>query len=277
MGFVRTKSEVQNHHQCVQQNKKNPSDDLSHERLMWDILQEKIDTLINNINSSNIMKIVEETVSLDLIKGRGLFCRAVIKSLEATQTPVPILAAFVAAINIEFPDVGYLLLKRIVLQLKSTCKSKDRVQLFNTVKLIAHLVNQSVVIGSFALGLLMFLLQDGSDEASVEAAVSFLIECGNALQDLIPNNLNCIFECLGTILEEGHVSKKLQDHIKELFMMRQAKFEGCPDIPLGLELVDLNDQVTHEICLYYVLDPELSLDEFSSESRIEVGGLLCYQ
>ncbi|KAG9135444.1 hypothetical protein Leryth_007203 [Lithospermum erythrorhizon] len=203
MGFVRTKSEDQNHHQCVQQNKKNSSDDLSHERLMWDILQEKIDTSINNINSSNIMKIVEETLSLDLIKGRGLFCRAVIKSLEATQTPVPILAAFVAAINIEFPDVGYLLLKRIVLQLKSTCKSKDKVQLFNTVKLIAHLVNQSVVIGSFALGLLMFLLQDGSDEASVEAAVSFLIECGNALQDLIPNNLNCIFECLGTILEEG--------------------------------------------------------------------------
>ncbi|KAJ8538729.1 hypothetical protein K7X08_030025 [Anisodus acutangulus] len=82
-------------------------------------------------------------------------------------------AALVAIVNTKFPEVGDLLLRRIMLQLQlqRAYKRNDKPQLLAGVKFIAHLVNQKI-----SLELLAGLLEKPTDD-SVEVAVGFVTEC----------------------------------------------------------------------------------------------------
>ena len=52
----------------------------------------------------------------NLIRGRGAFCRSMMKSQLASPTFTPTYAALVAIINTKFPEIGELLLKRVISQ-----------------------------------------------------------------------------------------------------------------------------------------------------------------
>lgn len=52
----------------------------------------------------------------NLIRGRGVFCRSMMKSQLASPTFTPTYAALVAIINTKFPEIGELLLKRVISQ-----------------------------------------------------------------------------------------------------------------------------------------------------------------
>ena len=59
----------------------------------------------------------------NLVRGRGLFCRSVMKSQMASPTYTPVFAALVAVVNTKFPEIGELLLHRLVLQARSRVPS----------------------------------------------------------------------------------------------------------------------------------------------------------
>lgn len=50
------------------------------------------------------------------MRGRGLFCRSVMKSQMASPPFSAVYAALVAVLNTKFPELGELLLNRVVLQ-----------------------------------------------------------------------------------------------------------------------------------------------------------------
>jgi hypothetical protein len=52
----------------------------------------------------------------NLIRGRGVFCRSLMKSQLASPTFTPTYAALIAIINTKFPEIGELLLKRVISQ-----------------------------------------------------------------------------------------------------------------------------------------------------------------
>ena len=52
----------------------------------------------------------------NLIRGRGLFCRSLMKSQLASPAFTPVYAALVAVINTKLPEIGELLLHRVVTQ-----------------------------------------------------------------------------------------------------------------------------------------------------------------
>ncbi|KAF9621211.1 hypothetical protein IFM89_016705 [Coptis chinensis] len=119
-----------------------------------------------------------------------------------------------------------LLLKRVVLQLKRACKRNDKPQLLAASKLL-----------------------DSS-----------------LLQDLSPKALHGIFERFRGILHEGETYKRLQFLIESLFAIRKAKFQGYPAVLPELDLVDRDDQLTHELSLEDVIDPESCLDIFKADA-----------
>ncbi|AES81505.1 putative initiation factor eIF-4 gamma, MA3 [Medicago truncatula] len=170
-------------------------------------------------------------------------------------------AALVAVVNSKFPEVGNLLLRRIVLQFKWAYHRNDKPhQLHATVKFIAHLVKQLVAHEIIALEILTVLLDNPIDD-SLEVAVSFLIECGSTLQNLSPKALHAVFERFRWILY-GEVDKRVQFLIQDLFAVRKTRFQSYPAVPPELDLVDEEDQLTHEVSLNESIDPEFSLDVF---------------
>nr|CAB3463446.1 unnamed protein product [Digitaria exilis] len=237
-----------------------------YQRLTWDALKKSINGLVNKVNATNIKNIVPELFAENLVRGRGLFCQSCIKSQMASPGFTDVFAALVAVVNTKFPEIGRLLLVRVVLQLKRAYKRNDKPQLLAATKFIAHLVNQVVAHELVALELLTVLLENPTDD-SVEVAVGFVKECGAMLQDLSPQGLHAIFERFRGILHEGEIDKRVQFLIEGLFAIRKAKFQGFPAIRPELDLVEQDDQFTHEISLEDDLDPETNLNVFRANQN----------
>ncbi|KAF8039114.1 hypothetical protein BT93_B1614 [Corymbia citriodora subsp. variegata] len=232
---------------------------IEYQRLTWDALRKSINGLVNKVNATNLKHIIPEIFAENLIRGRGLFCRACMKSQMACPEFSDVFAALVAVVNTKFPEIGDLLLRRIALQLKKAYKRNDKPQLLAAVKFLAHLVNQQVAHELIALELLTVLLENPTDD-SMEVAVGFVTECGSILQDLSPKGLHGIFERFRGILHEGEIDKRVQFLIEGLFAIRKAKFQSA--VRPELDLVEQEDQLTHEISLQEDIDPEVTLDIF---------------
>ncbi|KAL4575159.1 hypothetical protein LXL04_022001 [Taraxacum kok-saghyz] len=238
---------------------------IEYQRITWDALRKSINGLVNKVNAANIKNIIPELFAENLIRGRGLFCRSLIKSQMASPNVTDVFAALVAVVNTKFPEVGDLLLRRTVLQLQRSYKKNDKPQLLAAVKFLAHLVNHQVVQELIALELLTILLENPTDD-SVEVAVGFVTECGSILLDLSPKAFHGIFERFRGILHEGEIDKRVQFLIEGLFALRKAKFQGHPAVRPDLDIVEMEDQLTHKISLLDVIDPETALNIFIPDS-----------
>ncbi|KAK6781697.1 hypothetical protein RDI58_019493 [Solanum bulbocastanum] len=239
---------------------------VEYQRMTWDALRKSINGLVNKVNAANLKNIIPELFAENLIRGRGLFCRSCMKSQMASPGFTDVFAALVAVVNTKFPEVGDLLLRRIILQLQRAYKRNDKPQLLAAVKFIAHLVNQQIIHELIALELLTVLLEKPTDD-SVEVAVGFVTECGSMLQDLCPRGLHGIFERFRGILHEGEIDKRVQFLIESLFALRKAKFQGYQAVRPELDLVEQEDQLTHEVSLSDTIDPEITLDIFKPDSN----------
>jgi pre-mRNA-splicing factor CWC22 len=98
-----------------------------YQRLAWDALRKSIIGIVNRVNVTNIKHIVPELFSENLIRGRGLFCRSVMKAQAASLPFTPIFAALVAIINTKLPQVGELVVTRLLSQFRRAFKRNDKV------------------------------------------------------------------------------------------------------------------------------------------------------
>jgi len=98
----------------------------------------------------------------------------------------------------------------------------------------------------------------------VELAVHFAKEVGAALQDASPQGFRAVFERFRTILHEGVIGKRVLYVIEGLLSIRRAGFEksGRPARFEGLDLVEEEDQITHQVSLDDDIDPEMLLDVY---------------
>ena len=139
-----------------------------------------------------------------------------------------------------------------------------------TTTFLGQLLNQGVVHELLALELLMVILENPTND-SVEVAVSFIKTIGATLQEISPQGLHSIFERLRAILHEGELEKRCQFIIEGLFAVRKAGFvvSGFPSLPPELDLVEEEDQITHEVGLDEDLNPEMALDVFKVDDAYE--------
>jgi len=88
------------------------------------------------------------------------------------------------------------------------------------------------------------------------------------MQDLAPQAFNQIFDRFRAILHEGEIDKRVQYTIEALFAIRKTAFAEHPAVKPELDLVDIEDQVTHDdISLDdTTLDPEDRLNFFHVDS-----------
>lgn len=105
--------------------------------------------------------------------------------------------------------------------------------------------------------MLVLLLERPTDD-SVEIAVGFMREVGAFLGENSPKANNGIFERFRAVLnEEKNIDKRVQYMIEVLFQVRKDKYKDNPILPEGLDLVQEDDQITHQISL----DDDLQIQE----------------
>uniref|UniRef100_A0A8C5AHU2 Pre-mRNA-splicing factor CWC22 homolog n=1 Tax=Gadus morhua TaxID=8049 RepID=A0A8C5AHU2_GADMO len=233
---------------------------LAYQRMSWEALKKSINGLINKVNVSNIAMIIQELLQENIVRGRGLLSRSVLQAQSASPIFTHVYSAVVAIINSKFPQIGELMLKRLVLSFRKGYRRNDKQQCLTASKFVAHLINQNVAHEVLSLEMLTLLLERPTDD-SVEVSIAFLKECGLKLTEVSPRGINAIFERLRNILHESAIDKRVQYMIEVMFAIRKDGFKDHPVIPDGLDLVDEEDQFTHMMPLE---------DEYNTEDLLNV-------
>ena len=239
--------------------------DESHQREEWDVLKKSLNGLVNKANISNIGHIVRDLFHLNMIRGRGIFARAILRAQMTSPSFTHIFVAIVAVINSRIPDIGELVLRRTMIQFQRAYKRNDKAALTSSCTLIAHMVNQRLAGEMVALQVVTLFLDKLTDD-SIDVCCGFIRACGQALTQATPKGVHFVFERLRAILHEGQISRKTQYVIEELFELRRLKFNASPAIPEQLDLVEEEDQVTHELDLSEPQDPQEELNMFTAVS-----------
>ncbi|KAG6893129.1 pre-mRNA-splicing factor cwc22 [Termitomyces sp. T32_za158] len=107
----------------------------------------------------------------------------------------------------------------------------------------------------------MLLLEHPTDD-SIEIAVSFMREVGAFLTENSPKGTTFVFERFRAVLNEGAISQRVQYMIEVLMQVRKDKFKDNPIMPEGLDLVDEDEQITHQIELEDDLQVQEGLNVF---------------
>ena len=148
----------------------------------------------------------------------------------ASPTFTHVYAALAAIINTKFPNIGELLLKRLIINFKRGFKRNDKTRCVSASRFIAHLVNQQVAHEVLSLEILTLLLHVPTDD-SVEVAISFLKECGQKLTEVSPRGIHAIFDRLRNVLHESNLDKRTQYMIEVMFQVRKDGFKDNPAVP----------------------------------------------
>lgn len=238
------------------------------QRMAWEALKKSIQGLINKTNTANIKMIVPELFSENLVRGRGLFCRAIMKAQAASLPFTPIYGAMVAIVNTKLPQVGDLLVRRLIIQFRKSFRRNDKAVCLASTMFLSHLVNTQVVHEVLIAEILLLLLNKPSDD-SVEIAVGIMKEVGAFLDEMNPAIANAIFDQMRNILHEADIDKRTQYMIEVLFEVRRTKYKEHPAIREDLDLVEEEDQITHRHTLEDDLKVEDGLNIFKFDSEYE--------
>jgi pre-mRNA-splicing factor CWC22 len=98
-----------------------------HQRFMWEQLRKSINGLINKVNVSNIQNIILELFNENLIRGRGIFTKAVFKAQMASPNFTHVYAALVAVVNTKLPEVVKLLISRYIVLFQKAYKRNNKI------------------------------------------------------------------------------------------------------------------------------------------------------
>ncbi|KAM0454644.1 hypothetical protein ACHAO4_004452 [Trichoderma viride] len=239
-----------------------------YQRMAWEALKKSINGLINKVNTANIKHIVPELFGENLVRGRGLFCRSMMKAQAASLPFTPIYAAMAAIVNTKLPQVGELLIKRLVMQFRKGFKRNDKAVCLSSTTFLAHLINQQVQHEMLAGQILLLLLHKPTDD-SVEIAVGFCKEVGQYLEEMQPAISLAVFDQFRNILHESDIDKRTQYMIEVLFQIRKDKFKESPAIKEELDLVEEEDQITHKVELDGEVDVQDGLNVFKFDAEWE--------
>ena len=240
-----------------------------YQRMAWEALKKSINGLINKVNVSNIKHIVPELFAENLVRGRGLFCRSIMKAQAASLPFTPIYAAMAAIVNTKLPQVGELLMNRLIVQFRKAYKRNDKTVCLSSTTFIAHLCNQQVVHELLAAHMLQLLLSKPTDD-SVEIAVGLTKEVGHHLEEMSGPIALLVFDQFRHILHEADIDKRTQYMIEVLFQVRKDKYKDNAAIKEELDLVEEEDQITHQPPgLDEALDTEDGLNIFKLDPDYE--------
>lgn len=272
-----------NNNDTTDNNKQQQQDDLI-QRLQFDKLRKFINGSINKINADNIQYIVTDIFNENIIRGRGLLCQALINSQLISISYTAAYACFIAVINTKLPEIGELLLKRLITNYQNVIHNKN-ITLYNsithnnqknillhTIIFIAHCINRYICHEIIGLQIITYLLENymNNKEYYIELCIEFIKHVGQRLFDIIPQGMISIFDTLRNMLHNDRISDRIKQQIEELIVIRRNEFSDYPAIQDCYDLIDINEQITHELMLddTYGTEENLNMYQYDNDYKL---------
>lgn len=171
-------------------------------------------------------------------------------------------------VNTKLPQVGELLVKRLIVSFRKSYKRNDKAVCLSTTTFLAHLINQQVAHEMLAAQILLLLLNKPTDD-SVEIAVGLCKEVGSHLEAFNSQIALAVFDQFRSILHEADIDKRVQYMIEVLFQIRKDRYKDNPAVRDELDLVEEEDQITHNLGLDDEIDVQDGLNIFKYDAEFE--------
>uniref|UniRef100_A0A7S1M1I0 MI domain-containing protein n=1 Tax=Neobodo designis TaxID=312471 RepID=A0A7S1M1I0_NEODS len=238
----------------------------SFQREYWDALKKTFMGTVNRATRTNVRAVAIEVLRENVVKGRGLFCRAAMRAQNHSPELTPVLAALVSYVNWKLPVVGELLVRRLVFQFKRCYKRQDVLGMSNAARFLTHLVNQRVQHELLVLKILATLLCNGTPTADdVQVAAAVFREGFKFLEQENPAAFHFLLEPIRDLVGGGALDLKSECTLEGLLAAVrkwQEEREKQDVVPADLDIVPFGEQVTHAVDLDEETDPENKLDLF---------------
>lgn len=81
---------------------------------MWEMLRKSINGIVNKVNVANIQNIILELFNENLLRGKGLLARAIMKAQMASPSFTHVFAALIAVLNTKLPELVLMIVHRVI-------------------------------------------------------------------------------------------------------------------------------------------------------------------
>lgn len=236
------------------------------QKLDWEKLKKKINGAINKMNKGNLKTIVVDLFRLNLERGRGLLCTSLIRGQNLSNEFTDVCASLVCVINTKIPDIGELLINRLVTRYKRFFRREDKSGCRSSILFLAHLAIFHVCSYSLIMEIVDQLLKDPND-FTIERVVETLDTIGGLLADEEEVWFDRVKGILRNVLTENIVNPRSQFLIEGLFDKLRENRLGGSSIDSELDLVEEDDYVCHDFSLGSRTNTQDNLDIFHYEEN----------
>ncbi|GAV29214.1 hypothetical protein PMKS-002696 [Pichia membranifaciens] len=231
------------------------------QKLQWETLKKKINSIINRVNKENIKILVIELFKLNLFRGRGALCKSIMNSQQLSTAYTDVYSSLVSVLNSKIPEVGSLLIRRLIVKYKILLRREDKEGCRAVVVFLSDLVIFHVCCLDLVMEIVLQLLQEPND-FRVEMVLEILITCGVELYDNESAWFDTVRNTLRNILSEDIVDSRSQFLIQSFFDTFNKKVEEEQAIDEDLDLVEESDCVVHKFSLKDRIQGDDQLDVF---------------
>ncbi|KAG8347799.1 MA3 domain [Trypanosoma vivax] len=250
------------------------------QREAWQALSHSITGIINRVSADNVQHSATELFRENIIRGRGLLCRSLMRAQSADPDLTNVFAALVSCVNKELSVIGLLLSKRLVVQWRRLRRRKDWTMLRCVSRFIAWLYIFNIINVDIIYQIILAHLtaeprtDDDIDQAAALFRETFRAMSQRAVADFHAHVLTPIRDLLAMDNEEWRLSPRAQALLEaclvEVQQWERVKFVETV-IPTHLLLVDPNEQKCHEVDLDDTNDAEAEekLDRFAHDGDYE--------
>ena len=238
------------------------------QRQQWELLKKTINGTINRLNNNTIKDLIHSLFKdANLIRGKGLLAKSIIRAATTSPTFSPVYSSLIAVINTKLPEIGELILVRAILTFRKSYARRDKSLTMAITNFIGCLFNQGLCHELLCLQLLTVLLEGDPTDDSVDIAVHFTKIVGMGLMETSPTGVHAVMERFRNLLHDGRIARRVQYKIEELMKIRKNRFKEFPALHEELDLVEREEQITFELGLDDEgLEKEEGLDMFKYDA-----------
>ncbi len=249
------------------------------QRDMWEALRRTIIGIINKVSLVNIKGCAVDLFRENIVRGRGVLTRALIRACIADPAMAPTLAALSGVIAKEFPVIGQLLVARLVDGWQKAFRRRDYARQAQLNSFLAQLYIFSIVGGEVIYQLLVtYLLAPSRREEDIDLSANLFRETFRVLSVRSPAEFHTV------LLQPFRQQLAIDDPELKLPARSMAVVESClrtvqewqrakhkiDPIPAELQLVEPGEQTTlNGIDLEARYDTEEVLDRFVYDPTYE--------
>lgn len=258
--------------------------DESYQRTKWIETKKNIKQLLQQLTPSNIKQTVLQLFQINLLRYQGLFIREIMKQQIRITTNAELYGSLISIINSKIPEIGELLINRLVLQFKKNYLQNNKNLINSSIIFICQLINQQVLNEILILQILQMLLEsnvpnNNNNNNNIELAIMVLKQTGLYLFKHSNTALIMILNRLKDILQDGAnananggnggvgLSSWNRKSIEYILKLARNDFKNIPIIKNGLDLVETEDKETHVITLEDKLYSRDHLNVFSVDEE----------